>query len=219
MSSSFNQLIVQIIHPFIVTGYRVGSQHLKVCVQLTNSQTASSYGPDSHFHLPICRGTTLIAPHCSGQSPPRTEIVHYSHKLVLAPPLVTAAATLITAVRTEELQTNETFPDAALSLPRDRATAMALGAVGPTLEDITRFHFQERIRLPSRSPIIIDSEFEVGAVQGVSLGSERYDEDWSRLVACHDPCLGSVPLRGKVFTLGSLTGSWAGRLMVRLVAR
>jgi hypothetical protein len=144
--------------------------------------------------------------------------VHYSHKLVLAVPLVTVAASLITALRTEELQTNETFPDAALSLPRDRATAMALGAVGPTLEDITRFHFQERIRVPSRSPVTIDPEFDDEAIRGVLLGSERYDEDWSRLVACHDPWLGSEPLRGKVFTLGSMAGSWAGRLMVRLVA-
>jgi hypothetical protein len=120
-------------------------------------------------------------------------------------------------VRIEELQTNETFPDAAFSLPPDRATAIALGAVGPTLEDITRFHFQERICVPSRCPVTIDPEFDDEAIQAMSFGSERYDEDWSRLVACHDPWVGSMPLRGKVFALGSMVGSWTGRLMVRLM--
>jgi hypothetical protein len=144
--------------------------------------------------------------------------VHYSHKLVLVAPLATVAATLITAMRTEELQTDETFPDTALRLPIDRATAIASGAVGPTLEDITRFHFQERIHIPSRNTITINPDFDNEARQAGSLVSERYDEDWSRLVACHDPRIGSMPLRGKVFTLGSMAGSWAGRLMVRLDA-
>ena len=145
--------------------------------------------------------------------------MHYSHKLVLAVPIVTAAAALITTVRTEELQTSETFPNTALLLPPDRATAIASGAIGPTLEDITRFHFQERIHVPSCCPLTIDPEFDIsdGENQVMLLGSERYDEDWSRLVACHDPWMGSMPLRGKVFTIGSMAGSWAGRLMVRLV--
>jgi hypothetical protein len=147
--------------------------------------------------------------------------VHYSHKVVIAVPLVTAAATLITTVHTEELQANATFPDAALSLLPNRATAIALGAVGPTLEDITRFHFQERIYVSGRIPLTIDPGFDFGAdevKQTMSLGSGRYDEDWSRLVACHDPWIGSMPLRGKVFTLGSMSASWAGRMMVCLVA-
>ncbi|KAF8224160.1 hypothetical protein L208DRAFT_1425867 [Tricholoma matsutake] len=198
IQSSFNKLVVQVMHPFIVTGYRF----------------SSTYAPDSYFHLPICGRTTSVAPHCSGPSPPRTEIIHYSHKLVLATPLVTVPATLITAVRTEELQTEETFPDGAFSLPPDRPTAIAMGAVGPTLEDITRFHFQERIRLPRCSPVTIEAEFDDEEIQTMSLGSESYDEDWSRLVACHDPWIGSMPLRGKVFTPGSMTGSWAGRLMI-----
>lgn len=139
--------------------------------------------------------------------------MHYSHKLVLAAPLITVAATLITAVRTEELQTDQTFPNTARMLPQDRATAMALGAVGPTLEDITRFHFHDRICVPSCGAARAQPEHHHEA-----RWSERYDEDWSRLVACHDPWIGSVPLRGKVFTPGSLSGSWAGRLMVRIVA-
>jgi hypothetical protein len=146
--------------------------------------------------------------------------VHYSHKVVLAVPLVTVAATLITTVHTEELQTNTTFPDAALSLLPDRATAIALGAVGPTLEDITRFHLQERIYVSSRIPLTIDPGLDFVAEepkQTMSLGSGLYEEDWSRLVACHDPWIGSMPLRGKVFTLGSMSASWAGRMMVRLV--
>jgi hypothetical protein len=42
-------------------------------------------------------------------------------------------------------------------------------------------------------------------------GSKNGDEDWYRLVACHDPRDGDMPLRGVVYRLGSIAGSWAGR--------
>ena len=45
-------------------------------------------------------------------------------------------------------------------------------------------------------------------------GSKSCDDDWYRLVACHDPRDGDMPLRGVVYRLGSIAGSWAGRFQV-----
>lgn len=49
-------------------------------------------------------------------------------------------------------------------------------------------------------------------------GSKCYDEDWSRLVGCQDLRVGDTPLRGTVFKLGSMTGSWAGRFLVSILS-
>ncbi|KAK0184012.1 hypothetical protein F5146DRAFT_336506 [Armillaria mellea] len=39
----------------------------------------------------------------------------------------------------------------------------------------------------------------------------RYEQDWYRQVSCYDLFAPPDALRGPVFSLGSLTGSWAGR--------
>lgn len=188
---------------------------------LSRAKAPSIYGPDSFFNIPLCDRLEGIHPHCSGPPPPRVEIVLYSHKVILAAPIVTSAATLVATVRTEALQDLRTFPGAAHSLPLDRAAANALNRIGPTFEDVARFHFQERIHTAARCSPDIEVDFDRALddneeEQAVPYGSERYDEDWSRLVACQDPRADQSPLRGKVFTIGSLAGSWRGRLLVCL---
>ncbi|GLB44816.1 hypothetical protein LshimejAT787_1801530 [Lyophyllum shimeji] len=203
-----NDAMLAFLCPFVSSGYRV----------------PSVYGPDSFFNVPLCEAITSTASHSSGPSPPCAEIIHFSHRLMLPVPIVTSAAALLITVRTEALQTAHTFPASAYALPADRATANALNVAGPTLEDVSRFHFQERIHASSRCTPNIDVVFhddddiEDGRTGDETLspsdGSQRYEEDWSRLVNCYDPWAMPSPLRGKVYTVGSLAGSWEGRLML-----
>jgi hypothetical protein len=116
----------------------------------------------------------------------------------------------------------------ALGLPADRAAANAMGIGGPTRADIVEFR-NLKIAAPERCPLELDQCFaddfvnEEGQVQddlrkGIPLtGSARYDTDWYRLVSCLDPWSPPSPLRGIVYQLGSIAGSWAGRFVVFLV--
>jgi hypothetical protein len=98
-----------------------------------------------------------------------------------------------------------TLHPSAANLPLNREIANGLG---PTLEDVQEFHYGTRTRFVDRCRISSDVDD--------SGGSRRHDEDWSRLVSCHDPWMTEPPLRGKVYTLGSVTGCWAGRFCVCL---
>ncbi|KAF5379763.1 hypothetical protein D9615_005748 [Tricholomella constricta] len=203
--AGYDQMMLMFLRPFVSSGYRV----------------PSIYGPDSFFNLPLCEGVTSTPTNSSGPSPPCAKISHFSHKLVLAVPIITSAATLLTTVYTEALQTLRPLPPTANTLPADRATANALGLGGPTYEDLSRFHFLERIHASTRCTPITDvtlesleEEDEEYELESPLDGSWRYEEDWSRLVNCHDPRGIPSPLRGKVHTIGSLAGSWEGRLIL-----
>jgi hypothetical protein len=132
--------------------------------------------------------------------------------------VATPAALLSYVLRIESMQTEANFPPHAYNLPRDRADAIAQGifSMGPTLEDIVDFHYNNRIPTMDQCLLNIDVRFvEDFQVESSSEnGSKRYDEDWSRLVGCQDFSDGNSPLRGMVFKLGSMTGSWAGRFLV-----
>ncbi|RDB25822.1 hypothetical protein Hypma_006293 [Hypsizygus marmoreus] len=201
-----NRFMDTFLRPFVTAGYRV----------------PSVYGPDSYHSIPLCERITSTPTHCSGPLPPLSVVTHYGHELTLAAPTLTCAATLVTTVLFEALSNSQTFPNNAYHLPADRASA-GPNFVGPTLEDLLRFHFDERIHVPGRCAPTLDLNFDQGdseeelksETNPPSLcGSKRYDEDWSRLVSCHDPRLVTPsPLRGIMFTIGCLAGSWEGRLL------
>ena len=130
--------------------------------------------------------------------------------------MATPAALLNYVLRVESMQTEATFPRHASRLPQNRAEAVAQGLVGPTLEDITHFHYRNRIPTMNRCLVNIDTRFleDLKEESFSENGSKRYDEDWSRLVGCQDLRVGDTSLRGTVFKLGSMTGSWAGRFLV-----
>lgn len=137
--------------------------------------------------------------------------------------MATPAALLNFVLRIESMQTEATFPRHASGLPRDRADARAQGLtnIGPTLEDIVDFHYNNRIPTMKRCPVTIDTQFLEDFTKEEFFpenGSKRYDEDWSRMVGCQDLRDGNSPLRGTVFKLGSMTGSWAGRFLVIILS-
>lgn len=46
--------------------------------------------------------------------------------------------------------------------------------------------------------------------------SERMDDEWYRLIMCHDMTAASNPPGGSCFTPSALVGSWKGTILVRL---
>ncbi|KAK2462955.1 hypothetical protein APHAL10511_005007 [Amanita phalloides] len=188
--------ISQVLHPLIAAGYL----------------HPSSYAPDTCFHLPLWGPIDSGNLRCSGPEPPKTHVVHYSHSLTIAYPLATTAATLLWTLQSESLQDGHPLPAALRSLPPNRDIANASGHRGPTFQDIHDFHYTVRIQEACSQRSLGASE-EIFNLETSPEGSRQFDEDWSRLVACYDLCLGDVPLRGPVYQPGSLCGRWSGRFM------
>lgn len=181
----------------------------------------SIYAPDAHFDLPLPPDLEYAAASCSGPPPSTKQVIHYGNALTLAAPLLTPAALLVWIVRMQLYLDDEPFNPTTINLPPDRQTADTLSyrTPAPTVEDILEFR-SIRIRAPERCPLHIDlgenDLFEVEDVEEEtnerwSQGSRRYDSDWYRLVSCHDPWADNPSLRGPVYRIGSLSGSWGGR--------
>jgi hypothetical protein len=175
-------------------------------VLIFSHQFPSFFAPDSHHSLPLASQDD-VAPHSSGPNSLVSTVIHFGHRLTIAAPLLTPAALLALTVRLEAYQDAEPIPTSALTLPLNREAAVVVGHHGPTLEDVEEFHYHTRTRFVERcSAIVAESD-------GVET-SEQHDEDWHRLVACHNPWMAPTSLKGKVYSLGALNGCWSGRLMV-----
>ncbi|KDR78686.1 hypothetical protein GALMADRAFT_244185 [Galerina marginata CBS 339.88] len=205
--SDFREYLLGLLHSFIITGYR----------------HSSTYGPDTHFSLPLCN--SLSRGDITGwQSSPTSEIVHYSHRVQLVSPVVAPAAVLSLVVQADSFQDQTNIPLFTSQLPLTRADAITQGQTGPTVADVLDFHLNTRPPTLTRCKLVIDGEFieDLEVIQDAYVdsnesgrqGSFRHDEDWYRLAACHDPWIGDLPLRGVVYTPGMLAGCWAGRLLV-----
>lgn len=198
---AYRQYLLGVLHSFIITGYR----------------HSSVYALDCYFTLPLCRGSQLID--AGGVVPRRFEVVHYSHRLQIAAPVVAPAVVLSLTLQADSFQDASNIPLTARNLPHDRASAIAGGMSGPTLDDIVDFHLKNRVPTMESSLPLLETEY----VENLNVcekededdpdvrGSKSCDEDWYRMVACHDPRDGDAPLRGVVYKLGSIGGSWAGR--------
>lgn len=164
------------------------------------TQYPSVFAPDTYFYLPLCEEHDKLAGF-SGPPPLVTQIHYLGHKLKLAVPPLTSAALLNFVVRQEVWQDTVPLPSRVSRLPATREEAIARGRGTPALtqEDVREFHFHTRTRL-----------FQLDQ----SITSERLDKDWYRLVACHTPSAVERPLKGIVYSLGTLVGKWSGRIFV-----
>jgi hypothetical protein len=130
--------------------------------------------------------------------------------------------------RAQSAQNMMNIPPHGHNIPLTRADAILQGHAGPTVADIVDFHLQNRIPLVRKCELTLDTRYPENLDNGlgteadedveepvtVDLGSRRHDIDWTRLVSCYDPRVGDTPLRGVVYKLGSMAGSWEGRLLV-----
>ncbi|PFH46019.1 hypothetical protein AMATHDRAFT_156930 [Amanita thiersii Skay4041] len=193
--------ISSVLHPLMAAGYL----------------HPSSYAPEICFQLPLCGPINTLNLPSGGTSPPVTQIMHYSHPLMVSYPLSIYAATLLWTLESESCQDERTFNPPPHAVPRTRGDVP--GWDGPTLEDLYDFHFRVRLRQVESCAQQIndaqndDNDDETDIMTPIK-GSRRFDEDWTRLVACYNPCLSNIPLRGQVYRIGSLCGSWAGRYII-----
>ncbi|KAF8552044.1 hypothetical protein OG21DRAFT_1511976 [Imleria badia] len=186
----------------------VAAEAVRVRTAITNAilpflvrgyQYPSVFAPDSYFYLPLCEEHDELAGF-SGPLPLVTQIHYLGHKLKLAVPPLTSAALLNFAVRQEAWQDTVPLPSHIALLPatREEATARDLPTPALTQEDVREFHLHTRTRFFQH--------------QGIT--SERLDKDWFRLVACHTPSAVERPLKGIVYSLGTLVGNWSGHVFV-----
>lgn len=141
-------------------------------------------------------------PCTTGPLPVVRDVVHYGRNIRLAAPPLAPAALLNFVVRMEARLDNNPLPSAVAQLPATRAevNAMELPLPRLTQEDVIDFHFHTRTRF-------------FGDYN--DLQSARLDSEWFRLVSCHDIWAVERPLRGIFYRLGTLTGHWNGRALVR----
>ncbi|KAK0205932.1 hypothetical protein DFS33DRAFT_1257033 [Desarmillaria ectypa] len=206
--------IVNLILPFVTIPFRY----------------AMAFAPPNHFTLPLVsqsgdfsnanthipfrtRQTHLLSvltPH--GPFPiyrstdPIWLQVYFTRRVEITWPLITAAAKLLYFARRERYALGM-MP----TLPRDRADAIQRRMTGATQADIIEIN-RNRLGGPNGKDggtKLPDSVTSVGpdGIDERSQASRLYDADWYRLRLC-----GNFR-RGDVYTLGSLTGLWAGRML------
>lgn len=164
-------------------------------------QHPSVYAPDAHFYLPLCKDHDKLT--CfPGPVAPVSIVRYYGRQLRLAVPPLTAAALLNFVVRREARQDNTSLQIS--NLPATRQEAIARGFPSPSLtqEDIREFHYHTRTHY-----------FKQQLNDGGTL-SEQLDKEWFRMASCHDIWAIERPLRGVVYSLGTLVGDWCGRILV-----
>lgn len=163
-------------------------------------QYPSVFAPDTYFYLPLCEEHNSDTGF-SGPPPLVTQIHYLGRKLKLAVPPLTPAAFFNFVVRQEAWQDTSPLPSHTAHLPATREEAIDRNLVTPALtqEDFREFQYHTRTRFFQQN-------------RGAS--SEQLDQDWFRLVGCHTPSAVKRPLKGIVYSLGTMVGNWTGRIIV-----
>lgn len=216
MSQERRNAVIERIRPYVVTALRYPSFH----------------APDKHFSFPLPEDLeeqypyTLMTPH--GFYPQyrhpehlREYLPHFGLPIEISAPLIAQGAKLL------YLTLYETRLPHHPELPVNREHAIALGRtfVAPTLADIDEANAHRAVRLVSHGAW--DWREKLDAAQGkleddgvwrttLTAASVAWDNDWHRWCGCIDPWVND-PLKGVVYTLGSLNGLWQGRLLVRVL--
>ena len=217
--------LMDLVRPYVVTAVRYPAFH----------------APDNHFDFPLSPDLSrefpysLITPHGFYPLYRQPDLLverhtHYNMQLDIAPPPVTIAAKLLYFSRSEAMDTP--FPP---QLPVDRAAAMVIHQQqwpnerpypSPTQADWREFNAHKGAKLVNQGSWDWRTEMrpEDGLLEddgvwrkGLKAASAKWDNDWQRFTCCWDPWV-LPPLKGVVYTYGSMHGLWAGRMLVsRLV--
>ena len=184
---------MELVRPFVVNPVRYPVFHV----------------PDNHYHVPIDRMYMGQFPFsvstAHGPYPPYRDVhtvaltrTHFSVNVPLMAPPISIAARLLYFSRSEA-----TPIAVAPGVPDSRQAALQNGQdwVLPTRIDIDEFNAQEAARPPWPS----HDEFDV-------IPSIQFDDCFQRLTDCRDPFSGA---RLAPYTIGSLTGDFSGRMLVR----
>ncbi|KAI0640141.1 hypothetical protein C8Q77DRAFT_1214451 [Trametes polyzona] len=182
------------------------------------------HAPDSHFELPDEdalpepgeEATPLgLVPTFRDPDMVVEEVLHYLRKVPIMPPLIGLGAKMAFVMLAEAVPY-----DPPSILPIDRAHADP--GVRPTQADFIEWASIRGVQL--YRPGTWDWLERLGPEQrrletGVSWRRElqaisaSLDNDWNRLTGCYDP-RGYLPLKGVVYTFGSINGMFAGRMQI-----
>jgi hypothetical protein len=146
-------------------------------------------------------------------------IYHYGLETEVSVPLITVAAKLIYFSRREAVPFF--VPN---DLPVNRMHAASLGhfEIRPTQADIIEVNAHVDTKLVPhtkwnwREDLTEDElELEDSGIYSVDLksASSKWDNDWMRLCFCANPWIPD-PMKGTVYSVGSLIGLWQGRMLV-----
>ncbi|OBZ78982.1 hypothetical protein A0H81_01315 [Grifola frondosa] len=195
MTVERSRQIMTLISPYAIIAVRYSSFH----------------APDNHFDFPI--GEELL------YGPPGEKVMYYDRRITIAAPPIALAAKLLYTSLYEKLPL--LVPD---DIPRNREHAIQMGYVDvkPTQADYVEFNSRKAVQLRKRGDWDWLSRLSVEQRQKEMDGvwrkdltslSSRWDNDWNRWTGCIDPTI-DLPLKGVVFTFGSMAGSFAGRMLV-----
>ncbi|KAG6335185.1 hypothetical protein ID866_3911 [Astraeus odoratus] len=180
------------------------SQHIPSDPECISLAYSSVFAPDAYFYLPLCEDHDDLTDGFSGPTTTVATINYYGHRLQLAVPPLTPAALLNFLVRREARQDSIPLNPQVADLPANRAEAAARGIASPsfTQADVREFHYGTRTHY-----------FKHHASDN-SDRSLQLDTEWFRLVSCYNLWDIERPLRGVVYSLGTLVGDWHGRMLV-----
>ena len=99
---------------------------------------------------------------------------------------------------------NATLPPIMSALPANQEEVIARGYPSPSLtqEDVRQFHYHTQIHYFNQE--LYDGENP----------SKPLDKKWFRMVSSHDLWAVERPLRGIVYSLGTLIGDWCSHILV-----
>ena len=192
-------------------------------------QYPTFFAPDNHFDFPIhegfrdggdlAQGTALpLYPLYRDPSMITERVIHYGRAVSIMAPILGLGAKMAFVMLAEAIPYE---PPSVL--PIDRAHADPADGVIPTQADFVEWAAVRGVQLyqpgewdwfdrlsPGQRRLENDNAWrkELRSI------SSKFDNDWNRLTGCYDPYR-DLPLKGVVYTFGSIVGMFAGRMQVR----
>ncbi|KAI0829030.1 hypothetical protein BC628DRAFT_1533672 [Trametes gibbosa] len=182
------------------------------------------HAPDSHFELP----DEGVLPQPGDEATPLglvptfrepdmvvETVLHYCRRVLIMPPLIGLGAKMVFIMLAEAVPY-----DPPSILPIDRAHADPTDGVRPTQADFIEWASIRGVQLyrpgswnwlESLTPEQCRLETGASWRRDLKAISASLDNDWNRLTGCYDP-RSFLPLKGVVYTFGSITGLYAGRM-------
>ncbi|KAI0713110.1 hypothetical protein C8T65DRAFT_717820 [Cerioporus squamosus] len=191
-------------------------------------QYSPFFAPDNHFDFPIHsslrdnsqfpEGTAFAYfPQYREPSMVMERVIHYGQQLTIMSPSVGLGGKL------SFLMLAEAVPyDPPSVLPIDRTHADPADGVRPTQADFIEWASIRGVQLyePGTRDSLDALSSEQHRLENACSGrkelvsvSSRFDNDWNRLTGCIDPYR-DLPLKGVVYTFGSIAGMFAGRMQI-----
>ena len=186
------------------------------------SQYAWTFAPDNHFTFPIHpslrdgsafpQGTDFaLLPVYRDPQMVAEYVLHFGREVPITSPLVATAAKMV------YIMLNEAVPYVpSHHYPVDRAHADPTQVI-PTHEDFREWALVRGVRLYEPGSWEQEDAIEHGVGGPESHSSAQpepvsagFDNDWARLTTCLNP-YGGLALRPAPYTLGTLSGLFAGR--------